>query len=77
MRGQAPKAELGDLQARKQQLTDEKRRLSVKALSTVLTLQDIVTNAVRAAMPPVGPAPGMMGVDAVTPGAAPIGMGAI
>lgn len=77
MRGQAPKANLSDLQARKQQLTDEKRRLSVKALSTVLTLQDIVTNAVRQAMPPVGPAPGMRGADPVTPGATPIGMGAI
>ena len=78
MRGQAPKANLSDLQARKQQLTDEKRRLSVKALSTVLTLQDIVTNAVRQAMPPVmGPPPGAVAPDAVTPGAAPIGMGAI
>ena len=77
MRGQAPKANLSDLQARKQQLTDEKRRLSVKALSTVLTLQDIVTNAVRQAMPAVGPAPGMRGPDPVTPGRVPIGMGAI
>ena len=78
MRGQAPKANLSDLQARKQQLTDEKRRLSVKALSTVLTLQDIVTNEVRQAMPPVmGPPPGAVAPDAVTPGAAPIGMGAI
>ena len=77
MRGQAPKANLSDLQARKQQLTDEKRRLSVKALSTVLTLQDIVTNAVRQAMPgPKVPNP-KLGVDPVTPGRVAIGMGAI
>ena len=81
MRDDAKGADLSELEERKQQLADEKRRLSVKALSTVLTLQDIVTNAVRNAMVPPGGAPPVApaakGRDPFAPGATGIGMGAI
>ena len=77
-------AEIEQLEARKQQLGEEKRKLAVKALSTVLTLQDIVTNAVRRAMGKTGPAPKIADDDAKRAAAAPgyalptkIGMGAI
>lgn len=76
----APKANLAELEARKNQLGDEKRKLAVKALSTVLTLQDIVTNAVRNAMAPAGgpPVPPAKAPDAAGAlGPAAIGMGAI
>lgn len=73
----APKANLAELEARKNQLGDEKRKLAVKALSTVLTLQDIVTNAVRNAMGGVPVVPGAKAPDAFAPGATAIGWGAI
>lgn len=69
MRNNTKTAELGDLQARKDQLLAEKRKLSVKALSTVLTLQDIVTNAVRAGLGGVPAVPKMARIPPVgTPG---------
>ena len=47
--------DLNDLNQAKDQLTALKRKLSVKALSTVLTLSDIVTKAVNAANNPNNP----------------------
>jgi hypothetical protein len=79
MGSDAKGAHLADLEARRNKLGVEKRKLAVKALSTVLTLQDIVTNAVRNAMAPAVPpvVPPAVAPDAFGAPVAPIGMGAI